>query len=604
MWTADHQLAFNKVKEVLVSPPTLAHFDPRLPTAIQTDASRTKGMGYALLQRQGDTWRLIQCGSRFLSDTERDVYSVGELELTAAVWGIRKCKLYLLGLPSFDLVLDHKPLVQIINSYTLDQAPTPRQIRLKEKLAGYSVHAVWRKGKEHAIPDALSRAPFDLPDDEDKLLEDETTAFVRSVIAAAVTHVSDDPLLDEIRSCAPLDTDYQQLVTLVTTDFPKSKSNCPDSLRPFWNVRNDLAYDDNLVLYKSRIVIPAALRKEVLTRLHASHRGTEATKRRAAETVWWPAINSDIISTTEACAECQTYRPSLQKEPLLRDHTPSRPFESVSSDLFTHGGRMYLIYADRYSGWTEVHQYKTDATSRTTIHVLRRYFAQFGVPVIFRSDGGPQFSSHLFQAFMNRWKVRHEMSTPHHHEANGHAEACLKSIKHLVMKTKVSGDLYENEEFLKGLLELRNTPNASGLAPAKILLGRPLRSIVPMHRSQFDVKWQEIAERLDARQLSQSKADARYDSHARRLPVLSLGAPVRVQDPATKRWTATGVIVGVGTRRDYLVKTASGSTLWLNRRFLSPIPPPLDSATVDPPSEPEPTSLREPQVVSYGPNTT
>ena len=69
VWTPDHQASFNEVKKALSSPPVLAHYDPRLPTVLQTDAARLKGLGYALLQQHGDRWRLVQCGSRFLSDT-------------------------------------------------------------------------------------------------------------------------------------------------------------------------------------------------------------------------------------------------------------------------------------------------------------------------------------------------------------------------------------------------------------------------------------------------------------------------------------------------------------------------------------------------------
>jgi len=41
-----------------------------------------------------------------------------------------------------------------------------------------------------------------------------------------------------------------------------------------------------------------------------------------------------------------------------------------------------------------------------------------------------------------------------------------------------------------------------------------------------------------------------------------------VQDPRTGRWDRTGVVVGVGERRDYLVKMPSGRVWWRNRRFL------------------------------------
>ena len=51
LWTPAHNAAFEETKQVLCSPPVLAPFDPRLPTTLQTDASRLKGLGFALLQK-------------------------------------------------------------------------------------------------------------------------------------------------------------------------------------------------------------------------------------------------------------------------------------------------------------------------------------------------------------------------------------------------------------------------------------------------------------------------------------------------------------------------------------------------------------------------
>ena len=69
-WTETHTTAFQATKKALVTAPTLAHYDPSKPTALHTDASRRKGLGYALLQKHADKWKLIQCGSRFLTETE------------------------------------------------------------------------------------------------------------------------------------------------------------------------------------------------------------------------------------------------------------------------------------------------------------------------------------------------------------------------------------------------------------------------------------------------------------------------------------------------------------------------------------------------------
>jgi hypothetical protein len=85
--TTDHDRAFTDVKEALVAPPILAHFDPALETSLQVDASRKNGM--ALLQLHGSTWKLVDANSRWCTYTESR-YGIVELELTAVEWAMRK----------------------------------------------------------------------------------------------------------------------------------------------------------------------------------------------------------------------------------------------------------------------------------------------------------------------------------------------------------------------------------------------------------------------------------------------------------------------------------------------------------------------------------
>ncbi|KZR99649.1 Uncharacterized protein APZ42_004403, partial [Daphnia magna] len=103
-WTNDHDTAFAAVKQALLAPPILAQFDPSLETSLQVDASRKHGMGYALLQLHGSIWKLVDANSRWCTDTESR-YAIVELELAAVEWAMRKCKLYLLGLPMFRLIV-------------------------------------------------------------------------------------------------------------------------------------------------------------------------------------------------------------------------------------------------------------------------------------------------------------------------------------------------------------------------------------------------------------------------------------------------------------------------------------------------------------------
>lgn len=112
--------------------------------------------------------------------------------------------------------------------------------------------------------------------------------------------------------------------------------------------------DGELALHRSRIVIPAALRKHTLARLHDSHRGIEATRRHVRQKVFWPGINADIKNTVEACDACQQLLPSQQQEPYMCDDHLSRPIESVSADFFHITEKSFLVIADRLSGWPVV----------------------------------------------------------------------------------------------------------------------------------------------------------------------------------------------------------------------------------------------------------
>ena len=514
-WTQTHEDAFNAVKQVLMKVHSLAHFDPALPTALLTDAARLKGVAYALMQQHGGKWKVVQCGSRFLSDAESR-YAVVELELLAIAWALQKCRTFVMGLPHFEIVTDHKPLIPILNDYTLDAVENLRlrlKQRLKEKTNMYSFKAVWRRGKQHAIPDDLSRAPVSSPTADDEAIVQSLELHVDAIPRAS------DLQLDHLREVAKSDPDYSALIEMITEGFPARKSHVPASLLPYWKVRGGLCVDDGIALKGAQLVVPKKARRSVLDRLHDAHQGIERTKRRARQTVWWPGISADITNTVQGCQQCQERLPSQRREPLMTDPQPTRVFEEVSADIFSHAGRSFLAYVDRLSGWPVVHVFpKGDTTARQVIRALRQNFVMLGVPVTLRTDGGPQFSGRYFSDFMHRWGVSHEMSSPHFPQSNGLAESAVKSLKHLVAKTTENGNI-DDEKFDRGLLELRKCPRQDGRSPAQVVLGHPLRSCVPAHHRSFAPEWQSSATRCDQRGAEvRSKAEETYNRSAKLPP--------------------------------------------------------------------------------------
>ena len=91
------------------------------------------------------------------------------------------------------------------------------------------------------------------------------------------------------------------------------------------------------------------------------------------------------------------------------------------------------------------------------------------------SDGGPQYTSHKFKMFSEKWGFSHEMSSPGNSKANGAAEATVKLAKRLLRKCRTA-----HEDPYLGLLNQRNTPT-EGLKtnPAQRLMGRRTNTLVP-----------------------------------------------------------------------------------------------------------------------------
>ena len=53
-WMEEHTYAFEAAKKIITDSPIRADFDPKLPTILETDASRLKGMGYVLMRLNKD----------------------------------------------------------------------------------------------------------------------------------------------------------------------------------------------------------------------------------------------------------------------------------------------------------------------------------------------------------------------------------------------------------------------------------------------------------------------------------------------------------------------------------------------------------------------
>ena len=162
-WSHPQQQALDDVKQMISNAPILAFFDPGKETVVSADASGF-GIGGCILQRHGQQLRPVAFCSRTLSDSESRWAQI-EKELLSAVWTCQKFHMFLAGLPNFKLEVDHKPLIPLINTKNLTQAPLRCQ-RMLMRMMQYNTEAVYVPGKQHIIPDYLSRHPLEATTDE------------------------------------------------------------------------------------------------------------------------------------------------------------------------------------------------------------------------------------------------------------------------------------------------------------------------------------------------------------------------------------------------------------------------------------------------------
>ena len=69
---------------------------------------------------------------------------------------------------------------------------------------------------------------------------------------------------------------------------------------------------------------------------------------------FWPGMGAQVRLRGEQCRHCDEFSPSQAQESLAEPPQPTFPFELTVTDFGSIAGRIFLVYADRYTGWAEV----------------------------------------------------------------------------------------------------------------------------------------------------------------------------------------------------------------------------------------------------------
>ena len=164
----------------------------------------------------------------------------------------------------------------------------------------------------------------------------------------------------------------------------------------YYDCRDELTLQDQFVFKGQCLVIPAAMRKEMMAVAHATHIGMEGCIRRARDSMYWPRMSTELKEYISKCDVCLAHRVSPGKEPLLQYEVVECPWSKISADLCElNGHHALLVVWDYYSNFIEVENLNKITTHGVT-KALKTMFARYDVPDVVVSDNGPQLDSPLF----------------------------------------------------------------------------------------------------------------------------------------------------------------------------------------------------------------
>lgn len=522
---------------------TLKYFGRNQTITIECDASST-GLGAAVFQDN----KIIGYASRTLNKTEKN-FAMIEKELLAIVFACVRFDQIIVGNGTTIIKTDHKPLINIFNKPLLN-APKRLQLMLMI-LQRYDLEVMFVKGKDNVVADALSRATVDERMKENDILQgnvynvitdevqsqqvllDSLSENLSKVNLINQLDLSND-IIEKIKVETRKDISIQQLIDFIIQGWPHHYKDIPNILKCFHKFNTELSYHNELVYRNNKVLIPEALRKNMVDRTHTAHNGIEASIKLAKDNFFWPGMTSQIKNKVKECSICMKFSRSNNKPPMQSHEVPRYPFQYVSMDVMfmNENGIKHriLITVDHYSDFFEI-DFLPDMTPRAIINACRRNFSRHGIPKQVCCDNGTNFMSKQFIQFAKEWNFNITTSSPYHQQANGKAEATVKIVKNLMLKAKES-----NQDMFLALLHHRNTPIKMNTSPVQRIFSRRTRSSMIVDPKNLEP---EVIKNVEKDIETKKRLSKHYyDRKTRMLPELIIGQPVFVQlrPEGNKRW--------------------------------------------------------------------
>ena len=552
IWTESCEESFQKLKQSLISAPTLAFPKDDGQYILDTDASNT-GSGAVLSQVQDGQEKVIGYFSKVFAKPERK-YCTTRKELLAMIKAIRYFHYYLAG-RKFLLRTDHGSLRWLTKFKNTDG----QLARWLEVLSEYNYEIQHRAGLKHTNADALSRRICD----DCKYCRRQEVKLENEILSYNASIESFPESLQEQRqkflTAQDADPDIKYVKQRVLKGWPKPRKE--ERMAQSKSVKNLINYYEMLEIKNGILcrrfenedgteqilqqIVPRSMRKDILELCHdgrtGGHFGRDRTMNRVRSKFYWFNFHEDVQRWVRSCETCQAVKGANKRNrgPMIKYYC-GEPMDRIALDLVgpfsrsKKGNKYLLVVVDYFTKWVECIPLRNHEAPTVAKAVLEEVLTRFGLPQEMHSDQGREFTSHVLKEVCRRLGINKTQTTLQRPQSDGQAERYIRTIS-TQLKTFVNergSDWDEHVPYIN-MLYRATKHKATGYTPNRLMLGReinlPEHIMFPVDRQneqtpdtyleKLDEKFQVIGNM--ARDNIAKAADAMKENYDQRVRVKS-----------------------------------------------------------------------------------
>lgn len=237
---------------------------------------------------------------------------------------------------------------------------------------------------------------------------------------------------------------YNKIFQFLSNQQIPSELNSTKLVKQFKNLCASFDTKNNYLYKKDRrkegnllrVIRPYEM-EPVLYMMHndpsAGHFSTEIMFDKIRSRYYWPQMYENIRQYVQSCDACQR-RGKPKNQQLLHPIPVHSPFFQVGIDFvgplpLTKNGNKYIIVAmDYLTKWPEAKATPSATAEDTEKFIYEEIICRHGCPQKILTDRGTHFNNRLIDSLMERFKIRHLLSTPYHPQTNGLVERFNRTL--------------------------------------------------------------------------------------------------------------------------------------------------------------------------------